>query len=329
MNRRDFVALLGGASGLWPLTAGAQRADRIRQIGVLMTFAEADLEGQARLAAFLTSFRELGWIDGRNSRIVIRWAAGQMERTRRFAKELVALSPDVLVVMSAPALAEMQRETRTVPIVFVQVSDPVGSGFVASMSRPGGNTTGFANFETSMASKWLELLKEVAPSISRVAFLIHAGLTPHLAFWRAAQNAAPSFGVRLTAAEVRNHGEVERAIATFAAEGNGGLIVLPDPIFNTLRDSIVEWTARHRLPAIYPFRFYAQAGGLLSYGIDQIDQWRGTAKYVDRILRGEKPADLPVQAPDKFELLINLKSARALGLTVPPTLLTRADEVIE
>ena len=328
MRRRGFLGALGSAAVVWPLAA-APKTERTRLISVLMTFAEADPEGQARLAAFQTTFRELGWIDGQNSRIVVRWAAGDMERTQRFAMELIALRPDVAVVMSAPALVAMQRETSAVPIVFVQVSDPVGSGFVASMSRPGGNITGFANFETSMASKWIELLKEVAPHVSRIAFLIHAGLVPHLAFWRVAQDAAPSFGVQLTAAEVRNHSEVERAIAAFAADGNGGLIVLPDPVFNTLRDSIVEWTARYRLPAIYPFRFYALAGGLLSYGIDQIDQWRGTARYVDRILRGEKAADLPVQAPDKFELLINLKSARALGLTVPPTLLTRADEVIE
>ena len=329
MQRREFITLIGGAAATWPLAARAQQAERTRQIGVLMTsFAEADPEGQARIAAFLTTFRNSGWVDGRNCRIVIRWAAGDLERMRGFANELIALRPDVVVVMATPALMAMQRITRTVPIVFVQISDPVGGGFVPNMARPGGNMTGFANFEAAMGGKWLELLKEVAPHVTRVAVLI-AGTAVNHELWKSAQTAAASVGVNLIAAEIHDSSGVEPAIVAFAAKETGGLIVLPDPIFNTLRDSIVEWAARHRLPAIYPFPFYARAGGLLSYGIDQIDQFRGAAGYVDRILKGEKPADLPVQAPTKYELVINLKTAKALGLTVPPTLLARADEVIE
>ena len=329
MRRREFITILGGAAISWPGMARAQQAERTRQIGVLMTsFAEADPEGQARIAAFLTTFQNSGWVDGRNCRIVIRWAAGDLERIRGFAKELIALRPDVVVVMATPALMAMQRITRTVPIVFVQISDPVGGGFVPNMARPGGNMTGFANFETAMGGKWLELLKEVAPHVTRVAVLI-AGTAVNHELWKSAQTAAASVGVNLIAAEIHDSSGVEPAIVAFAAKGTGGLIVLPDPIFNTLRNSIVEWAARHRLPAIYPFPFYARAGGLLSYGIDQIDQFRGAAGYVDRILKGEKPGDLPVQAPTKYQLVINLKTAKALGLTIPPTLLASADEVLE
>jgi ABC-type uncharacterized transport system substrate-binding protein len=327
MRRRRFVILLGGAAA-WPVTARTE-VERTRQIGMLIAFADADREGQARLAAFLTAFRGLGWIDGRNSRVEIRWSAGDFERMHQLAKELVALAPDVVVVGSTPALVAVRHETSTVPIVFVQVSDPVGAGFAASMSRPGGNMTGFANFEESMGGKWLQLLTEVAPDVTRVAVLARAEQASQLAFWRSAKNAAPHFGVQLTAAEVHDASEVERAIASFAGQGNGGLIVLPDPIFNTVRESLLDWIARYRLPTIFPFRFYPAAGGLLSYGIDQIDQWRGAARYVDRILRGERPADLPVQAPTRFELVINMKTAKALGLTVPQSLLQRADEVIE
>jgi putative ABC transport system substrate-binding protein len=329
MRRRDFITILGGATISWPGMARAQQAERTRQIGVLMTsFAEADPEGQARIAAFLTTFRKSGWVDGRNCRIVIRWAAGDLERMRGFAKELIALQPDVVVVMATPALIAVQRITKTIPIVFVQISDPVGGGFVPNLARPGGNMTGFANFEAAMGGKWLDLLKEVAPHVTRVAVLI-AGTAVNHELWKSAQTAAASIGVNLTAAEVHDSSGVEPAIAAFAAEENSGLIVLPDPIFNTLRDSIVEWAARHRLPAIYPFPFYARAGGLLSYGIDQIDQFRGAAGYVDRILKGEKPGDLPVQAPTKYQLVINLKTAKALGLTISPTMLASADEVIE
>jgi putative ABC transport system substrate-binding protein len=328
LKRREFITLLGGAAA-WPLTARAQQPKPVRQIAVLMTYSETDTDGQIRLTAFLKTLGETGWVDSRNCKIVVRWSAGEVERMHRFAKELVALTPDVMVVMSTPALVAVQQETKTTPIVFIQISDPVGGGFVKTMSRPGGNMTGFANFEASMGGKWLELLKKVAPDVSRVAILNHAGIATHLEFLRAAQDAGPSVGVQVSAADVPDRSEVEHAIATVIARGNDGLVVLPDPIFNTLRSSIAEWTARYRLPAIYPFRFYAQAGGLVSYGIDQIDQWRGTARYVDRILRGEPPANLPVQAPTKFELVINLKTAKTLGLTIPPTLLGTADEVIE
>ena len=329
MRRRDFVRGLGGAALTWPVAVRAQAAKRYRVIGVLMTsFTEADPEGQARIVAFRTTFRNLGWVDGSNCRIVIRWAAGDLEQMRRFAKELIALHPDVVVAMATPALMAMQRMTRTVPIVFVQISDPVGAGFVANMARPGGNMTGFANFEAEMGGKWLQLLMEIAPHVTRVAVLI-AGTTVNHALWKSAQTAAASLGVSVLAVEVHDSSRVEPAMAAFAAKGNGGLIVLPDPIFNSLRDSIVEWTARRRLPAIYPFPFYARAGGLVSYGIDQIDQFRGAASYVDRILKGENPADLPVQAPTKYELVINLKTAKAFGLTVPATLLARADELIK
>jgi putative ABC transport system substrate-binding protein len=329
MKRRAFLALISGLAAASPVAARAQNLQRKRQIGVLIAFAEPDPEGQVRVAAFLETFREFGWIDGDNSRVVVRWSGGDLERMQLYAKELVGLTPDVVVVGSTPALMAVQRETGTVPIVFVQVSDPVGSGFAASLSRPGGNMTGFANFEESMGSKWLELLNQVAPGVKHVAVLIHAETTSQLAFWNAVQNAAPSFGVQLTAAEVYNPSEVEHAIASFASQGNGGLIVLPDPIFNTVREVILASTARYRLPTIYPFRFYTLAGGLLSYGIDQIEQWRGAARYADRILRGAKPADLPVQQPTKFELVVNLRTAQTLGLTVPQSLLIRADEVIE
>jgi putative ABC transport system substrate-binding protein len=329
MKRREFISLLSNAALAWPFTARAEPAERIRLIGVLMTsFAEADPEGQARINAFFATFRGAGWVDGRNCHVVIRWAAGDLERMHSFAKELIDLRPDVVLVMATPALMAMQRITKTVPIVFVQISDPVGAGFVPNMARPGGNMTGFANFEPAMGGKWLELLKEVAPQVTRVAVLI-AGTAVNHALWKSAQNAAASVGVRMTAAEVRNSSGVEPAIAAFAVEQDGGLIVLPDPIFNTLRDSIVRWTANYRLPAIYPFPFYARAGGLISYGIDQVDQFRGAARYVDQILRGEKPGDLPVQAPTKYQLVINLKTAKALGLDVPIHLQQIADELIE
>jgi putative ABC transport system substrate-binding protein len=267
-NRRQFIALLSGAAAAaWPLAVRAQGTERARVIGVLMTsFPEADPEGQARIAAFLTTFEKFGWVDGRNCRIVVRWAAGDLKRMDCFAKELIALRPDVVVVMATPALMAMQRITRTVPIVFVQISDPVGAGFVANMAHPGGNMTGFANFEEAMGGKWLELLMEVAPHLTRVAVLI-AGTAVNRALWKNAQTAAASIRVSLIAAEVHDSSGIEPAIAAFAVDGKGGLIVLPDPIFNTLRDSIVEWAARHRLPAIYPFPFYARAGGLVSYGI--------------------------------------------------------------
>jgi putative ABC transport system substrate-binding protein len=329
MKRREFITLLGGTAVAWPLAARAQQSDRVRRIGLLMAWAEGDPEAQPRLTAFMTTLRELGWIDGRNCRIELRWSAGDLERMDRDAKELVAATPDVIIAMTNQMVETVHKQTRTIPIVFVQVSAPVESGWVASMARPGGNMTGFTNLEPSMGGKWVELLKEIAPGVVRIAALMHPETPVHVAFWRAAESAAPSFGVQMTAAQMHDRDEIERAITTFARQSDAGLIVFPHVITATNRNLIVELAAKHRLPAIYPFRFFPSAGGLLSYGIDQIEQWRPAARYVDRILRGEKPADLPVQAPSKFELVINLKTANALGLNVPLHLQQFADEVIE
>jgi putative tryptophan/tyrosine transport system substrate-binding protein len=329
VNRRSFITLLGGAAAAWPLAARAQQAERVRRIGMLMAWAESDPEAQPRLAAFMTTLRELGWIDGRNCRIELRWSAGDLERMDRDAKELIASTPDVILAMTNQMVEAVHKLTRTIPIVFVQVSAPVESGWVASMARPGGNMTGFSNLEPSMGGKWVELLKEIAPGVVRIAALMHPETPVHVAFWGAAESAAPSFGVQVTAAQVHDRAEVEHAITTFARQSGGGLIVFPHVITATNRNLIVELAAKHRLPAIYPFRFFPSGGGLLSYGIDQVEQWRPAARYVDRILRGEKPAGLPVQAPSKFEMVINLKTAKALGLDVPVHLQQLADEVIE
>jgi putative tryptophan/tyrosine transport system substrate-binding protein len=330
MRRRAFIALLGGAAAAWPLVARAQQAERMRRIGVLVaSYAETDREGQARVAAFLDTFRRLGWSDGRNVRIDLRGGAGDAGRSKIFAAELVRFAPDVIVVASNPALAELQRLTHTIPIVFAQVSDPVGSGFVAGIARPGGNITGFQNFEPTMGGKWLGVLKEAAPNLSRAAVLFGSDNAANVAFLRAAEAVAPSLGVQVTAVDIHADAQIERVIATFAGQPDGGLIAFPHPNNTANRASIITLAARHRLPAIYPFRYFATEGGLMSYGIDQIDQWRGAATYVDRILRGEKPGDLPVQAPTKFELVINLKTAKAIGLHIPPAFPLRADEVIE
>jgi ABC-type uncharacterized transport system substrate-binding protein len=329
MKRRQFITLLGGAAAAWPLAARAQQADRMRRIGMLMAWSETDPEVQPRMAAFMTTLRELGWVDGRNCRTEFYWSAGDLGLMDRHAKELIASRPDVIVAMTNQMVEAVHKLTRTIPIVFVQVSAPVESGWVGSMARPGGNMTGFTNFEPSMGGKWVELLKEIAPGVVRVAVLMHPETPVHVALWGAAESAAPSFGVQVTAAQVHDRDEVEIAITTFARQSGGGLIVFPHVITATSRNLIVELAAKHRLPAIYPFRFFPSAGGLFSYGIDQVDQWRPAARYVDRILRGEKPADLPVQAPSKFELVINLKTAKALGLDVPMHLQQLADEVIE
>jgi putative tryptophan/tyrosine transport system substrate-binding protein len=329
MRRREFISLLGGAAAAWPRVAGAQQPERMRRIGILMAWTENDLEAQARLAAFMTTFRKLGWIDGQNCRIELRWSAGDPERMNRDAKELVASRQDVIVAPSNPMVAAVQKLAPTMPIVFTQVSTPVENGFVASMARPGGNMTGFANFEAPMGGKWVELLKEVAPGTARMMVLMYPETASHVAFWRAAQSAAPAFGVEVTAAGVRDRDQLEHAITTFAGQAPGGLIVFPHPLTTSNRDLIVRLAARHRLPAIYAFRFFPTTGGLLSYGIDQLEQWGPAASYVDRILRGEKPAALPVQAPSKFELVINLRTAKALGLDVPLQLQQLADEVIE
>ena len=329
LKRREFVTLLGGAAVTWPLPLRAQQADRAWQIGVLLPYVKDASEDQLRRAVFLEGLQQLGWTEGRNIRIEYRWFAGEPARAQVMAKELVELQPDLIVVGSVSALAAVAQWTRTIPILFVQVSDPVGSGFVAGLARPGGNITGFTNFEPEMSGKWLGLLKEAAPNLTRVAMPFHQDTANNVAFLHAAEAAAPSLGVQVTAAPVHDGIEIERAIAACAREPDGDLLIIPHPITVTNRGSIIELAARYHLPAIYPFGYFATEGGLMAYGPDQVDQWRGAATYVDRILRGEKPGELPVQAPAKYELIINMKSAKVMGLNIPPALPLRADEVIE
>jgi putative ABC transport system substrate-binding protein len=329
MRRREFISLLGGAAAAWPLAARAQQTGPVRRIGVLMSLAADDPEMKARLAAFLQGLQELGWTDGRNVRIDTRSTAGDAERIRRYAAELVALAPDVILAAGGQVVGGLLQATRTVPIVFTQTPDPVGAGFVASLARPGGNATGFTQFEYGISGKWLELLKEIAPRVTRAAVLRDPTIPEGIGQFAIIQAVAPSFGVELRTVDVRDAGEIERAVAAFALGSNGGLIVPASGMANVHRELIITLAARHRLPAVYPFRFYVTGGGLISYGPDSIDPHRRAAGYVDRILKGEKPADLPVQSPTKYELVLNLKTAKALGLDVPPTLLARADEVFE
>jgi ABC-type uncharacterized transport system substrate-binding protein len=329
MNRRAFITLLGGAAAAWPLAAGAQQGEQMRRIGVLAYWPAEDPEGQARLAAFAQALKQLGWSDGRNLRIDTRSTA-DADDLRRQAAELAALAPDVLVGATGTATAApLLQATRTVPIVFVTVIDPVGAGFVASLARPGGNATGFTMFEYGMSGKWLELLKEIAPRMTRAAVLRDPAIASGIGQFGAVQAVAPSLGVEVIPVDVRDAGEIERAVTAFARVSNGGLIVTSSGSALTHRQPITALAARHRLPAIYAGRHYVTAGGLISYGPDLIDQFRRAAGYVDRILKGEKPADLPVQAPVKYELVVNLKTAKALGLEIPTTVLARADEVIE
>jgi len=328
IERRKFLATLGAAAA-WPLAARAQQRERMRRVGVLMHLAADDPEGQSRVAAFLQGLQEAGWAVGRNVNIDVRWAAGEADRFRRYAMEIVALTPDVILTSAPPSIRAMQQATRTVPIVFVLIPDAVGTGIVDSLSRPGGNTTGFTSTELGMPVKWLELLKDIAPKMTRAAVLRDAADATAIGQFGAVKGAAPSFGVEISPIGVANAEEIERGITAFAREPNGGLIVLPVPTTVIHRTLIIELAARHRLPAVYNSRYWIAEGGLVSYGPDVLDQYRRTAGYVDRILRGTKPADLPVQAPTKYELVINLKTAKALGLDVPPTLLARADEVIE
>ena len=329
MRRREFITLLGGAAATWPRAARAQQGGRMRRIGALMALAADDPEGPIRVAVFAQGLQELGWRVGDNVRIDYRWAVSDAERTR-YAAELVALAPDVILATAGSVVGALQQASRTVPIVFVTVIDPVGGGWVSSLARPGGNATGFAQYEFGMSGKWLELLKEAAPGVKRVAVIRDPTVPAGSGGLAAIQAVAPSFAVELTPIGVRDAGEIERDVAAFARAPNGGMIMVgPPSSVVPYRDAIISLAARHRLPAVYPTRFYVTAGGLISYGGDPLDQYRRSAGYVDRILKGEKPADLPVQAPTKYELVINMKTAKALGLDVPDALLARADEVID
>jgi putative tryptophan/tyrosine transport system substrate-binding protein len=328
IERRKFLATLGGAAVAWPLAARGQPGERMRRVGVLMNLTADDPEGQARLAAFLQGLQEGGWAVGRNVRVDIRWGANE-DLMRRQAADLVALAPDVLLASANQAMVPLHRATRTIPIVFAAVTDPVVHGLVESLARPGGNVTGFTSAEYRMSAKWLELLKDVAPHVTRTAVLFEADNRAAIAQFSAIQAVAASFGVELIPAGLRNAGEIERAVTAFTRIPNGGLIVTRTTEAIMHRGSIIALAARHRLPAVYPLRVFVADGGLISYGPDIVDQYRRAAGYVDRILKGEKAADLPVQAPTKFELVINLRTAKALGIEVPPMLLARADEVIE
>jgi putative ABC transport system substrate-binding protein len=328
MRRRGFIKLLGGAA-TWPLAARAQQLDRMRRIGVLLPSVSDDAEFQARLGALLQGLQQSGWSIGRNVRIDIRWATANAAEIRRYAAELVALAPDVVVAVGASTVGPLLEATRTVPVVFPFAADPVGSGFVDSLARPGGNATGFISFEFSLSGKYLELLTEIAPGVTRVAVLRDAAISTGIGQFGVIQAVAPALRMDVSPINVRDAGEIERTIAAFARSPNGGLIVTGSGLAGSHRDLIVTLAARHKLPAVYFDRPFVAAGGLISYGTDLVDQHRRAAGYVDRILKGEKPADLPVQAPTKYELVINLKTAKALGLEVPATLLARADEVLE
>ena len=328
MNRRDMIALLG-STAMWPIAARAQQPARVRRIGVLMSLAADDPESLVRVTAFAQGLQELGWSVGRNVQVDYRWGAGDADRIRKYAAELVALAPDGIFASGGSTMGPLLQANHTAPIVFVQVSDPVGSGFVSSLARPGGNATGFTTFEYGMTAKWLELLKQIAPFVTRAAVLRDPGIATGSGQLGAIQAVAPSLGVEVTPVGARNAEEIERGVTAFASGKNGGLIVTSTVGTTVNRELITMLAAQHRLPAVYPLRYFVTGGGLISYGPNTIEQYRGAAGYVDRILKGEKPADLPVQAPSKYELFINLKTAKTLGLTVPNSLLATADEVIE
>jgi ABC-type uncharacterized transport system substrate-binding protein len=328
MRRRKFIALLAGATA-WPLTARAQQADRVRRIGVLIGYTEDDPETKARLAAFRQRLEKRGWTEGRNVHIETRFAGSDSSKYEPLAKELVATQPDVILAHTTRVAAALQRESRVIPIVFVNVSDPIGSGFVASLARPGKNFTGVLQYEASVVGKWLAMLKEIEPRLERVAFVANPKTTPYDYFLRAAEAAAPALSVKMVSSPVATAANIEQAIESFAGTPNGGLLLPPDGTTILHRDLVIALAARHKLPAVYAFDFFVAAGGLMSYGIDQDDNFRLAASYVDRILRGDKPADLPVQAPTKFETIVNLGAAKAIDLTIPPGLLVAADEVIE
>jgi putative tryptophan/tyrosine transport system substrate-binding protein len=325
MTRRDFIATVAAA---WPLAARAQQAQRVWRIGVLMNLAADDREGQARLALFLRALQDAGWVDGHNVKIETRWGAGNTDQFRKYAAELVALEPDVIFAATTPAVAQLKQVTRTVPIVFAGVIDPVGSGLVASLSRPGGNVTGFLLFEYALAAKWLDVLKEITPGLTRVAVLRDTATAAGIGQFAAVQ-AVGLLDIDLSAIDLRNGDEIDRAVTAFARGSNDGLIVTASPFGANHPEAIVAIAAKRKLPAVYPFNYFVNAGGLISYGPDQPAQYSAAAGYVDRILKGEKPADLPVQAPTKYQLSVNLKTAKALGLDISPNLIARADEVIE
>jgi putative tryptophan/tyrosine transport system substrate-binding protein len=328
MRRREFITLLGGAAAAWPLAARAQQGGRVRRIGVLMNLAAADPIGQARISALVQALQAAGWVDGRNVRIDTRWGAGDTRLYRQYATELVALAPDVIVAATTPTVVALLQASRSVPIVFIGVIDPVGSGLVASLARPDGNATGFTPFEYALAAKWLELLKEIAPAVTRAAVLRDSTNAAGIGQFAAIQTVAP-VGMELSVIDLREAGEIERAIAAFAQRPNGGLIVTASQFGANNPGLITALAAGHKLPAIYPFRYFVQAGGLVCYGSELESEPRRAAGYVDRILKGERPADLPVQAPTRYELVINLKTAKALGLEIPASVLALADEVIE
>ena len=329
MRRREFLGVLCGAAA-WPVAAPAQQTGRMRRIGLLMSVPENDPQGQTRIAAFREGLQKLGWMESRNIRIDYRWDGSDAELRQRAAMELIALKPEVVLTAGTTPTASVLKQTSTIPAIFVNVSDPIGSGFVASLSRPGGNVTGFMNFEASMAGKWLELLKQIAPHVVKVVFLFNPTTAPYAeSYLSTFRTAALSFGVKTMAAPVRSVAEIEAAVEKQAQEQNGGIIVMPDGFMSAKRVEVTSSIAQHRLPAVYPYRFFTDIGGLLSYGIDQLDEYRRAATYVDKILNGAKPSNLPVQLPVKFELIINLRTAKTLGLDVPLSLQQRADEVIE
>jgi putative ABC transport system substrate-binding protein len=330
MRRREFISLLGSGAATWPLAARAQQTERVRRIGILFGgFSEADSEPRARIEAFTRQLQEFGWIDGRNIKIDVRFGGGDDNRRRTYAEELIGGMPDVIVANSALAVVALAQQTKAIPIVFTSFIDPVGSGLVASLARPGGNITGFSNFEPAMTGKWLQLLKEIAPGVIRVVAMFDRSNPSNAEFARTAENLAPAFHLQYASAPVSNATDVQEAIDVVARQPNSGLVVFGGTVASANREAIVRLVAQHRMPAIYAFRYYVTSGGLLSYSVDAVDLFRRAATYVDRILKGAKAADLPVQRPTEFELVINLKTANALGLAVPPTLLATADEVIE
>ena len=330
MRRRNFITLLGGVAAAWPLGAHAQQGDRMRRLGILMAGAESDPHYQADVAVFREGLQKLRWVDGQNIRIEVRWAGFNAETMGRYAKELIALQPDLILSHDTPTTATLLQQTRTVPIVFATVADPVGSGFVASFARPGGNATGFAVYEASLGGKWLELLKETVPNVSRVVVIFNPATAPFAEYHvKSINDAATSFGVEVSVAHVHDVSELETVVARQAHEPNSGLIVLNEDFMIAHRVEIISLAARYRLPAVYPFRFFAELGGLISYGVDLNDNFRRAVPYADRVLRGAKPSELPVQAPVKFELVINLKAAKAISIDIPLQLKQRADEVIE